>query len=64
MSVIINFVSKDDANEFIKEYADKKLDGKTPLEFQFKRGIVSRVPRKDVNEESESDENDKSGKGK
>ena len=46
MSVIINFVSKDDANEFIKEYSDKMLDGKNPLVFQFRRGIVSRRPKR------------------
>jgi hypothetical protein len=46
MTVIINFVEKDHANEFIKEYSDKMLDGKNPLVFQFRRGIVSRQSKK------------------
>lgn len=53
MTVIINFVEKNDADEFIKEYSDKKLDGKNPLVFQFRRGIVSRRPKARKNEDSE-----------
>lgn len=51
MTVIINFVEKNDADEFIKEYSDKKLDGKNPLVFQFRRGIVSRRPQARKNED-------------
>jgi hypothetical protein len=42
MSVIINFMDKNEADEFIKEYADKKIDGKNTLQFQFRRGMIIR----------------------
>lgn len=39
MEVLINFEQKDQADQFIKQYTDKKLDGKNVLQFQFRRGF-------------------------
>jgi hypothetical protein len=39
MEVIINFAEKEEADSFIKEYSNKKLDGKHSLTFQFRRAF-------------------------
>jgi len=43
----------------VKEYSDKKLDGKNPLVFQFRRGIVNRRPRKAEKAKSDSESDGK-----
>ena len=58
MSVIINFFDKNQADEFIKEYADKKIDGKNTLQFQFRKGMIIRKNQEN-DDESKGDNIDK-----
>ena len=57
MSVIINFLNKNEADEFIKEYADKKIDGKNTLQFQFRKGMIIKKNQKN-DDESKGDNMD------